>query len=127
MTNPAITILRNDAPRLSDMSATAGWLGVTVTVIAGHVTGEIVRSICDGTVEDEAQIVIGWQEHDTGVRVADVQTKGAQTLRDLAVVAGALADELAAAPLRPATADYPKSISGVCATSPWTADGDVEE
>lgn len=95
MTNPTITILRNDVPRPGDISGTGGWLGSTVTVIAGRVTGEIVRSICDGTLEDEAQIVI--DGHEATVRVADVQTADAQQLRDLAVVAGTLADEMTAA------------------------------
>lgn len=96
MANSTITILRGDAPRPGDISATAGWLGATVTVIAGRVTGEIVRSICDGTVEDEAQIVIEGHHQGAAVRVADVQTGNAQILRDLAMVAIALANEMAA-------------------------------
>lgn len=91
-----ITTSRHTPPNPNDVPP-EGWLGATFSALAGHVTGEIVRSIFDDrTVVDEAQLKI--DGHDAAVRFADVQTDDPQVLRDLATVAGCLADELAGEP-----------------------------
>ncbi|MGB3521949.1 MAG: hypothetical protein WBA50_10780 [Mycobacterium sp.] len=91
-----ITTLRHNTPDPADIPP-EGWLGATFSAVSGLVTGEVVRSIFDGgTVSDEAQLKI--DGHDTAVRVADVQTDDPLVLRDLAAVAGCLADELAGDP-----------------------------
>jgi hypothetical protein len=94
MTDTNLTVLRADSPDPADVPAT-GWVGAIVTVVTGKVTGEIIRSIFDGgTVQDEAHIAIDGQ--DRPLADVAVQTDDAQALRDLAVVAAFLADELAA-------------------------------
>jgi hypothetical protein len=96
--NNNLSIMRSIAPDPADAPAT-GWVGSIVTVVAGRVMGEVIRSIGDQpgprTVTHEAHIAI--DGHDTGVRFADIQIGDAQTLRDLAAVAAFLADELASA------------------------------
>ena len=98
MRNNNLSIVRSIAPDPADAPAT-GWVGSIVTVVAGRVMGEVIRSIGDRpgprTVMHEAHIAI--DGHDTGVRFADIQIGDAQTLRDLAAVAAFLADELASA------------------------------
>jgi hypothetical protein len=98
MRNNKLTIMRSIAPDPADAPAT-GWVGSIVTVVAGRVMGEVIRSIGDRpgprTVTHAAHIVI--DGHDTGVRFADIQIGDAQTWRDLAAVAAFLADELASA------------------------------
>jgi len=98
MRNNKLTIMRSIAPDPADAPAT-GWVGSIVTVVAGRVMGEVIRSIGHQpgprTVTHEAHIAI--DGHDTGVRFADIQIGDAQTLRDLAAVAAFLADELASA------------------------------
>lgn len=83
---------RADAPKPADVPP-HGWAGAIVTVIAGKVSGEIIRSIFDGgTVQDEAHIAI--DGHGRPLADVAIQTDDAATLRDLAVVAAFLADEL---------------------------------
>jgi hypothetical protein len=98
MRNNNLTIMRSIAPDPADAPAT-GWVGSIVTVVAGRVMGEVIRSIGDRpgprTVTHEAHIAI--DGHDTGVRFADIQIGDAQTRRDFAAVAAFLADELASA------------------------------
>jgi hypothetical protein len=98
MRNNKLTIMRSIAPDPADAPAT-GWVGSIVTVAAGRVMGEVIRSIGDRpgprTVTHKAHIAI--DGHDTGVRFADIQIGDAQTWRDLAAVAAFLADELASA------------------------------
>jgi hypothetical protein len=98
MRNNKLTIMRSIAPDPADAPAT-GWVGSIVTVVAGRVMGEVIRSIGDRpgprTVTHAAHIAI--DGHDTGVRFADIQIADAQTWRDLAAVAAFLADELASA------------------------------
>ena len=98
MRNNNLSIVRRIAPDPADAPAT-GWVGSIVTVAAGRVMGEVIRSIGDRpgprTVTHKAHIAI--DGHDTGVRFADIQIGDAQTLRDLAAVAAFLADELASA------------------------------
>ncbi|EUA32004.1 hypothetical protein I548_0773 [Mycobacterium intracellulare] len=68
-------------------------------MIAGSVTGEIIRSIFDDlSVADEAHIAI--DGHGRPLADVAVQTDNAQALRDLAAVATFLADELAGPPVR---------------------------
>ena len=87
-----ITVVHHDSPDPADVPP-SGWAGSVVTVIAGKVTGEIIRSIYDGgTIAHEAHIAI--DGHDV-IADVDIQVDDPQTLRDLAAVAGALADELA--------------------------------
>jgi hypothetical protein len=96
MRNNKLTIMRSIAPDPADAPAT-GWVGSIVTVVAGRVMGEVIRSIGDRpgprTVTHEAHIAI--DGHDTGF--ADIKIGDAQTWRDLAAVAAFLADELASA------------------------------
>jgi hypothetical protein len=99
MRNKNLTIMRGVAPDPAYAPA-IGWVGSIVTVVAGRVRGEVIRSIGDQpgprTVTHKAHIAIDW--HDTGVRFADIQIgDDAQTLRDLAAVAAFLANELASA------------------------------
>ena len=98
MRNNNLSIVRSIAPDPADAPAT-GWVGSIVTVVAGRVMGEVIRSIGDQpgprTVTHKAHIAI--DGHDTGVRFVDIQIGDAQTLRDLAAVAAFLADELASA------------------------------
>jgi hypothetical protein len=98
MRNNKLTIMRSIAPDPADAPAT-GWVGSIVTVVAGRVMGEVIRSIGDRpgprTVTHKAHIAI--DGHDTGVRFVDSHIGDAQTLRDLAAVAAFLADELASA------------------------------
>jgi len=106
MRNNKLTIMRSIAPDPADAPAT-GWVGSIVTVVAGRVMGEVIRSIGDQpgprTVTHAAHIAIGG--HDTGVRFADIQITDAQTLRDLAAVAAFLADGLASAQVRQTAID----------------------
>ena len=106
MRNNKLTIMRSIAPDPADAPAT-GWVGSIVTVVAGRVKGEMIRSIGDQpgprTVTHAAHIAI--DGHDTGDRFADIQTADAQTLRDLAAVAAFLADELASAQTRQTAID----------------------
>jgi hypothetical protein len=100
--NNNLSIMRSIAPDPADAPAT-GWVGSIVTVVAGRVMGEVIRSIGDQpgprTVTHEAHIAI--DGHDSGgVRFADIRIGDAQTLRDLAAVAAFLADELASAQAR---------------------------
>jgi hypothetical protein len=98
MRNNKLTILRGIAPDPADAPAT-GWVGSIITVVAGRVMGEVIRSIGGQPgpriVTHEAYIAI--DGHDTGVRFADIKIGDAQTLRDLAAVAAFLANELARA------------------------------
>ena len=98
MRNKNLTIMRSVAPDPAYAPA-IGWVGSIVTVVAGRVRGEVIRSIGDQpgprTVTHKAHIAIDW--HDTGVRFADIQMGDAQTLRDLAAVAAFVANELASA------------------------------
>ena len=98
MRNNKLTIMRSIAPDPADAPAT-GWVGSIVTVAAGRVMGEVIRSIGDRpgprTVTHKAHIAI--DGHDTGIRFADIRIGDAQTLRDLAAVAAFLADDLASA------------------------------
>lgn len=89
-----MSIIRGNAPDPADVPAD-GWAGAIVTVITGKITGEIIRSIYDaGTVEDEVHIAI--DGHGRPLADVAIQTDDAQVLRNLSVVAGFLADELAA-------------------------------
>ncbi|MEX3648352.1 hypothetical protein [Mycolicibacterium porcinum] len=74
-------------------SSPVDWYGSIMTVIVGQVVGSIVRSIdIDGSAIDEAQIHMSTDQHDG--YVADVVATDPAVLRDLATVAGILADEL---------------------------------
>src|SRR5947209_17930838 len=101
MGNNKPTIMRSIAPDPADAPAT-GWAGPIVTVVAGGVRVEVIRSIGahpgPRTVTHQAHIAI--DGHDTGVRFADIQIGDAATWRDLAAVAALLAAELASAQAR---------------------------
>ena len=96
MRNKNLSIMRSVAPDPAYAPA-IGWVGSIVTVVAGRVMGEVIRSIGGQpgprTVMHEAYIAI--DGHDTDVRFADIGD--APTLRDLAAVAAFLANELARA------------------------------
>jgi hypothetical protein len=85
----------SNAVGVAPVAAVLGSAGAIVTVVAGRVTGEIIRSIFDGgTVQEEAHIAI--DGHRRPPADVAIQTDAAPPLRDLAAVGAFLAEELAA-------------------------------
>ncbi|AKK28202.1 hypothetical protein [Mycobacterium sp. EPa45] len=96
MTIRNTTVVRHTSPNPADVGPKLGWSGAIVEVIAGQVTGSIIRSIdTDRAVVDEAQIHIDTEQHDG--YMADVVTDDPAVLRALSAVAATLADELGGA------------------------------
>jgi hypothetical protein len=95
--DPTTTVVRHDPPNPGAVDPHRGWAGAVVSVIAGRVTGELIRTISEdgSTIEHEAHINI--DGHDTALRFADIQAGDPAALRQLSVVSAMLADELAAA------------------------------
>lgn len=84
----AVTILTASAPEPADADPHRGWCGATAMVIGGAVAGEAWEfHDTDGTVTHGAELTI--DGYDGRVRFFE-----AATLRDLAAVATALADQL---------------------------------